>query len=278
MTDRTIIAEIEKSYLMSLLDSGRRADGRDFDEFRPIKIEFNYVPKAEGSALVTLGQTKVIAGVKAIIGTPFPDTPNDGVILVGAERSPIASPDFEMGPPDAETIELARITDRVIRESKFIDPTSLVLVPGEKVWMLFVDIYALDHDGNLYDAAALAAIAALATTRIPKATVLDDGTVELDPEETIPLNYSFVPVSVTTAKIGDHYVVDPNLKEERIASARLTIGYKDSNTIVSMQKGEIGVFKSAEVLDIVRNGAAVADKVRMVLQEALDKFKSERGE
>lgn len=275
MTDRPVVAEIEREYILSLLESGRRIDGRAFDEFRDIKIELNYVPKAEGSAFVTLGKTKVIAGVKAVVGTPFPDTPNEGVILVGAERSPIASPDFESGPPDPETIELARVTDRIIRESKFIDPQSLVLVPGEKVWTLFIDLYALDHDGNLFDAASIAAISALASAKIPKAIIKEDGSVELDPDDPQPLKYTHIPASVTTVKIGEHHIVDPTLKEERVSSARLTVGYKDLNTIVSAQKGEIGVFKFKEVLDIVRKGAIVADHVRSVIKEALNNYMSE---
>ena len=70
-------------------------------------------------------------------------------------------------PPGEDAIELARVVDRGIRESGMVDVEQLCIVPGEEVWMCFVDIYALDYDGNLFDAANLAAVSALRTAVIP---------------------------------------------------------------------------------------------------------------
>lgn len=47
------------------------------------------------------------------------------------------------------------------------DTEALCVVAGEKVWQLRVDVHILDHGGNLIDAAALAAIAALQHFRRP---------------------------------------------------------------------------------------------------------------
>ena len=73
-------------------------DSRDFMEARPIEILPNVIKKAEGSAMVKWGKTVILAGVKTTLGTPFPDTPNDGVITVNIEISPISSPAHESGP------------------------------------------------------------------------------------------------------------------------------------------------------------------------------------
>lgn len=75
---------------------------------------------------------------------------------------------FEPGPPDENAIELARVVDRSLREVGAIDLESLVIRPGEKVWVLWVDLYIIDHDGNLFDASMLATMAALMTARLPK--------------------------------------------------------------------------------------------------------------
>ena len=105
----SITAEIKKDYIIKLAKSGKRVDNRKFDEFRKIKIETDIIKKAEGSAKVTIGNTQVIAGIKMDLGEPYPDAPDSGVMTTAAELIPMASPDFESGPPDEESIELARV-------------------------------------------------------------------------------------------------------------------------------------------------------------------------
>jgi polyribonucleotide nucleotidyltransferase len=43
-----------------ILEEGRRIDGRDLDEVRPIEIEIGSLPRAHGSALFTRGQTQAL--------------------------------------------------------------------------------------------------------------------------------------------------------------------------------------------------------------------------
>jgi exosome complex component RRP42 len=101
-----------------MIEKGKRLDGRGLKTTGKSKIEQGLIEKAEGSARVLLGKTEVLVGIKVETGTPFPDTPNEGVMTVNAELVPLASPTFEPGPPDENSIELARIVDRGIRESK----------------------------------------------------------------------------------------------------------------------------------------------------------------
>ena len=119
------------------------------------------IRKAEGSALVKLGSSQVLVGVKMQPGEPFQDSPNRGVIITNAELVPLASPIFEPGPPNEVGIELARVVDRGVRESKAVDLEALCIVPGKQVWIIFIDVHILDDCGNILDAASLGAIAAL---------------------------------------------------------------------------------------------------------------------
>lgn len=76
----------------------------------------------------------------------------------------MAFPSFEAGPPNEQSIEIARVVDRGgIRESRMVDLEKLVIEPGKKVWIIFIDINVLDYDGNLIDASSLGAVAALRT-------------------------------------------------------------------------------------------------------------------
>ncbi len=86
-------------YFIGLAEKGTRDDGRKPDEFRNIEIQTGIIEKAEGSALVKMGATQILVGIKMDVKTPFPDTPNEGVLMAGAELSPIASPLFESSPP-----------------------------------------------------------------------------------------------------------------------------------------------------------------------------------
>lgn len=180
----TVIPLLKKEYVTKLAEDGKRVDGRAFDTYRQISIETNCVNKAEGSARVKIGNTQVIVGVKMDLGEPFADTPDCGVLSTAAELIPLASPDFEAGPPQRDAIELARVVDRGVRESEVVNVHNLVISPGQKVWVLFIDIHILDYDGNLFDAASLGALAALLTTKIPITRMLKGKTLDKTDLET----------------------------------------------------------------------------------------------
>jgi len=240
---------MEGKYALELLERGKRIDERAFDEFRQIEILKGVIQKAEGSARVKLGKTEVIAGVKIGIGTPFEDTPDEGILVVNTEFTPLASPDFESGPPGENAVELARIVDRAIRESKCIDLKKLVIVPGEKVLSVFIDIHIINHEGNLIDAAALASIAALTNTRVPK--VEDEKTILRGQyEKDLPLLYK--PITVSVCKVGKNLLLDPNLNEEDVLDSKLTIGIRDDDKICALQKqGKAFKFEEVEkMLDL----------------------------
>jgi exosome complex RNA-binding protein Rrp42 (RNase PH superfamily) len=61
-------------------------------------------------------------------------------------------------PPIAET---DRWWPTARRSAQVVDLAALVIIPGQLVWTLHLDVYCLNHDGNLTDAVFLAAMAAL---------------------------------------------------------------------------------------------------------------------
>ena len=145
----TIIPEIIKESITNLVKEGERTDGRVFDEYREVSLETGIITKAEGSARVKIGKTQIVVGAKPQIAEPFSDTPNKGVLMTNSELLPMAAPNFEPGPPDERSVELARVTDRCIREGGIIDLEKLCIIEGKKVWMVFLDLHIIDYDGNL---------------------------------------------------------------------------------------------------------------------------------
>lgn len=254
-----------KKYISSLIEKNLRVDGRPLDKYRDIKIEYGVSSKsAEGSAMVTVGETIVVAGVKFEVGEPFPDKPDEGTIIVNAELLPLSSPEFESGPPNVDSIELARVVDRGIRESKSLDFKKLCVAPGEKVWLIFIDIYPINNAGNLFDAAALAAFAALKDARFPKYDPAA-GNIVYDERTDIKLPLSNFPMACTVIKIGGNFLVDPLIEEEKAMDARLTVASLEDGNICAMQKGGDKPLSAADVVKMVDIALEKARELRKFL-------------
>ena len=270
-----IPVSINREHVLKLLSKGMRIDGRDLLNYRPISINFEVAGKADGSASVRFGDTYVMVGVKAEIGKPFPDTPEEGVLLVNAEFVPLASPDFEPGPPNEDAIELARVVDRGLRKGEVVDLKELCIVPGEKVWMLWVDIYILDHNGNLMDAAALASLAALMNTKLPEVKV--EGEEIIKTGKFKPLNIKDYPIAVTLGKIGESFIVDPLLDEEQLMDCRLTVITTKSGNICALQKSFSGTFSQGDVLKALNIAVEKGKELRDLLFSSFEKFSSSKA-
>jgi len=259
-----IIPEITRECITDLINNNKREDGRDLDEYRDIFIETGIISKAEGSARVKIGNSQIIVGIKPQIGEPFPDTPDVGVLMTNSEMLPMADPTFEPGPPSETSVELARVVDRGIRESEMVDLEKLCIIPGKKVWMLFIDLHIIDFDGNLFDTATLAVMSALLNTKLPVAKVVDDEVV-VDKESTVDLPLRDKEVMCTFVKIGEKMVLDPSLGEEAILDARLSIGITESGSICAMQKGGDQPLTKEDILCAVKTAySKVPDLLNIV--------------
>jgi exosome complex component RRP42 len=256
----SLVTRVRLKQIEQAIEKGKRLDGRGVGDYRELKIEQGVIEKAEGSARVLLGKTEVLVGVKIETGTPFPDTPNNGVLTVNAELVPLASPSFEPGPPDENSIELARIVDRGIRESKAIDTEKLCITPGKKVFVVFVDIYVLNHDGNLIDASALAAVSALLNTKMPNYEVKDEEVIIKQGYTQLPIKSK--PITVTLGKINNKLIVDPWLEEEQVMDSRLTMAFNDEGNICAIQKGCAGYFTQQQILDGMKLAKQKAAEMR----------------
>ena len=118
-----LVPQLLRAHLAELAEQNHRMDGRGQWESREIELQTNVLPNAEGSAMVTMGDTIVYAGVKFQIMTPYPDRPNQGGLMCSAEVRPVAGRNWEAGAPSPESIELGRVVDRGIREWQILNRT-----------------------------------------------------------------------------------------------------------------------------------------------------------
>lgn len=252
-----------RGHLIRLFESNIRLDGRKFTDYRSVKVEVNVTNTAEGSARVIIGKTDVIAGVKMEVMEPYPDTPDEGSIMVGAELLPLSSPEFELGPPGQEAIELARVVDRGIRESKALDFKKLCIKEGEKAWTIVIDICTINDAGNLLDASSLAAIAALRNTVFPE---YKDDKIDYKKKTNKKLDLKDTPLSVTVIKIGDKFLVDPDSDEEKAIDARLTVASLSDGTLCAMQKGGDYPLTSEDIIKMIDIGIEKGKELRKLVK------------
>lgn len=255
------INEIKRDTLAALLAKGMRGDNRGMDEYRPVRIQPAPLQNAEGSAIASIGKSQVMAGIKFDVATPFADRPTEGVLSTSADLLPLASHLFETGPPSEESIELARVVDRGIRSANIIDLGSFFL-EEEKVLALYIDLFILDHDGNLIDASALAAMQALLSCRMPK---IEEGKiVRGEYAGKLPLKEKVV--TCTFGKLGDRIFLDPSLDEEKGMDCRLTLATTGSH-ICAGQKGGWGSISERELLELSELSMKKGNELRALLRE-----------
>lgn len=163
------------------------------------------------------------------IVSPKPGKPNEGEfrvqidfgsLLHAAEFSQQTTTLTEM------RVELSNFIDKVIKSSRTTDREGLCIVQGKLVWNLCVELTLLNDDGNLIDAFFLAAVLALKNTRLPEVSMKGDTIqVSQDVAQQHYLNVHHLPVCTTFYFVPDieKPVVDATAKEERLASARLSI-------------------------------------------------------
>jgi len=230
-------------------------------QYREIDIERNPLQNAEGSAICRIGKTQVIAGVKIDLATPFADRPDEGVLSMSAEFTPLGASHFEPGPPRVDAIEVARVVDRAIRSAETINLKSMKIEGMDKVLAAYIDLWIIDHDGNLFDAGLMASMAALMNTRIPK---VEDGKL-IRNETSGNMKIGAIPVSCTFAKYGDHFLLDPDFVEESGAEGTMTVA-TTPEFMCSGQKSGPGALTQKNIMELIDISFEQGKNLRRIIE------------
>jgi exosome complex component RRP42 len=252
-----------KENILKALEKDLRLDGRHPTDVRDIEIELGVVEMAEGSARIKCGTTELIAGVKLKVETPFGDTPEEGILMVNTELTPLSNPLFESGPPSNHSIEISRVIDRGLREGQAMDVKKLCITAGEKVWVINVDIAPINYNGNLIDLGGVAALAALYDARLPK--IDENGRIDYHEKTDEKLPLVEEPIPITVCKIGDKFVVDPSDEEEQVLDARITLTFRKDGNLCAVQKGGEAGLTVEEIKEAIALAKKGAEKRRKFL-------------
>ena len=244
----------ERAFILTALkDADYRADGRTPRDTRPLRVTY---ARAEGqaSAEIQLGKTRVLTVVTSELTPPYPDRPTEGFLNLNVEYSPMASLGIDTARNNPTLVEVDRVIERCLRQSRALDTEALCVIAGHKVWSLRCDVRILDNCGNVVDAACLATVAALLHFRLPEVTVLtgDTNSSSNKPGEgaSVIVHHSFekepsalpihhVPICVTFGLFSESPVlaaVDPTHREEAVMGGRLTYSINVHKELCALQK------------------------------------------
>lgn len=245
--DYKILQPLE--YLSKFLEQGVRPDERELEAPRSLVINTGALSTANGSALVRLGDTVVICGVKAELANPHFDRPGEGYIVCNMEMPPCCSPHVTRGAPSLHTQALSQTLQDMISRSNCLNLTDLCIAPGELCWVLYIDVVCLCADGCVQDAAVMAVSAALADTMLPAVSV-EDGKPVVTLQQRRPLSVRSLPVSVTYGFLDKYVLLDPTAEEEALCSGSLSLTILSDGKIAGMNKKGQPFLSTEEILRI----------------------------
>mmetsp|Transcript_4416 Transcript_4416/g.9227 ORF Transcript_4416/g.9227 Transcript_4416/m.9227 type:complete len:287 (-) Transcript_4416:82-942(-) len=226
-----------RKHLIDRLESGdKRSDGRGLRGHRPTSIAKGILRDCAGSALVTLGGTKIIAAITLEVGRPPASHPQRGEIDVSLSVANTCRPS-PYGRDDTYDVGSAEsFVRRTLRSSSCVDREGLCISEGRSSWKVRADVVCLCDDGNLADVALVAAVAALSGARIPEVDVSEnDGVVRIKEGGTsVPLELRCVPTPLTFGIVGSSFLVDPTREEAAVADGFVTVVANADGGIVSV--------------------------------------------
>ncbi|CAJ0597270.1 unnamed protein product [Cylicocyclus nassatus] len=255
------LSTCERKFILEGFAENQRLDGRTLTDFRQVKL----VVGAEcGTALCTMGDTKVLCAVSATLTEPRATRPNKGFVAVDVDMSPMGNPANEHNRLGERGLELTRMLELVLRDSRCIDVESLCIRAHKEVWKLRIDVRVLDDDGALLDCASVAAVAALYHFRRPNVTVEPNRTIIHSEYEQalVPLNIYHMPICVSFGftKAGNYVVIDPTDKESQCLYGCLVIACNKRREVCALHQST----------NLILNTSTIEACVKRAMQRAVD--------
>lgn len=261
-----------------------RPDARPLTKARDTTVALGAVASADGSAMAKIGHTTMLAAIKMEVMTPASTSPDEGRIAIDFHMPPICSALVRPGRPAEEASVISKQLTDAILSSGMVNMKELCLIPGKAAWMAYLDIYCLDADGALFDAALLSAVSAFSHLHIPVVSVNDDGRVfvvaddqiegnvkkELLNKERRRLTLISIPFALTCILHKKYILADPTAEEESVMGTPVTVVLDLSGRLVSFSKPGGSFLASMPVIqDCIALARQRVKELKNVLDEAI---------
>lgn len=211
-----------------------RADGRNFDEIRQLKIDPFYLPIISNSVLVECGNTRVVCCATEEKGVaPWLKGKGKGWVTAEYGMLPKSSPERikrERNSVSGRTQEIQRLIGRSLRAVVNLQKL------GEKT--INIDCDVIQADGGTRTASVTGGFVALSI-------LLNDMRIRGDINDN-PINENVCAISV--GKVAGNAMIDLNYAEDSTAGVDMNIVMTSSLKLVELQgTGEDGPFSREDV-------------------------------
>jgi len=234
-----------------------RSDQRGADELRPVEIIPHYVSSAEGSALIRLGETKVISTASVEDGVPqFLKGSGKGWITSEYAMIPRATEsrtprEATRGRQGGRTMEIQRLIGRSLRA--VIDLEKL----GERT--IWIDCDVVRADGGTRTASITGSLVALGLAFQKLA--------DLKALKSLPLKDYVAAISV--GMVGGEVLLDLNYSEDSNADVDMNVVMTGSGELVEIQATAEGRPFATESLNRLIEAARPGIQKLLALQKSI---------
>jgi len=247
-----------------------RTDGRDNDQMRSVKIEPGFMPAAEGSALISVGNTRVICTASVEEGVPGWRS-GSGKGWVTAEYSMLPRStdtrnprDSSKGGPSGRSREIQRLIGRSLRAVIRLEAL------GERT--IWIDCDVLQADGGTRTASISGGFVALA---LAVAGLRAEGRVTENP-------FSDSVAAISAGVIDGAARLDLDYSEDSRAEVDLNLVATGNGRLVEIQGTAEGEPFSREdldqLVDLGMAGASAIRKLQRTVLSDLDAWPFEEGQ
>jgi ribonuclease PH len=233
-----------------------RHDGRAPDELRPVQIEPGFVRSADGSALISMGGTRVICTASLVPGAPsWREASGGGWLTAEYGMLPASTGsrrprDVSRGRPDGRTVEIQRLIGRSLRAVVDIDAM------GPRT--LYLDCDVLEADGGTRCASITGAFVA---ARLAFDRLVKRGELQQPPlKDTV--------AAVSCGLVAGTAALDLDYPEDSTAEVDMNVVMTGSGELVEVQATAEGVPFSRASLDALLGLAAKGIAELRQVQEA----------
>ena len=233
-----------------LIVDGVRLDGRKWNELRPIKIESEVLPNADGSAYIEHGRNKIIIGVfgPRELHPKHLAKPHRAVLRCRYHMAPFSVNPRRSPAPSRRDTELSMVIRNALEPALFL----------ERYPRASIDVFAeiLQADGSTRGACSVAATIALADAGIPMRDLV---------------------VACSAGKVDGEIVLDLNDVEDKEGEADLPVAYMPKLERVTLLQMD-GILLPEEFDKALELALEGCKKIYEVQREALKKKYERQGE
>ena len=281
----SIIPNVNKNYLINLFSQIfsnpqsqlLRPDHRNPSQYRDLKIS-RLTHSFNSPINVCLGNTQIFSQINAKLVSPKVERPSEGIISFQVDThhlKPMADFNSTNEALNEFRISINTILEKCLKESHALDTNILCVIPGKIVYKIIIEINIIKNDGNVFDAAVIAALSSWLSFKIPFFRVKNG---ELYYDTFINLTTIHMPVCVSFGIFEKkdekvEFVVDNTLEEESVMKGMVSICANIFGEISYMKMNTEAMIGVDEIQDLIGE----VDKHVLDIHKKIKKFVEEEN-